>query len=234
MESKDKVPVANGGLLAAVAEAVEYEGEVATVALDGIKDQASVPENIGSVVRGSFVTTAKGTRALSQLSRITTLLSAAGVKILLLDADTDSEWIKQGELSRAKPRLESSNRFSIPVVLVAPTTQLPEAVRIVIPPLIREEQTMRNVIGVLRGSDPQWNSEAVLFSAHLDHLGSNPKMEGDNIYNGADDDASGVTAVVTLADAFAAMKERPKRSPNSSSRLLRGHSKRSSLMSTLR
>ena len=212
MESKDKVPVANWGVLAAVDETIEYEGTVSNVALDGIKDQASVPENIGPVVRGSFATTAKGSRALSQLSRITTLLSAAGVKILLLDADADSEWMKQGELSRAKPRLESSNRFSIPVVLVAPTTQLPEAVRIVIPPLIREEQTMRNVIGVLRGSDPQWNSEAVLFSAHLDHLGSNPKMEGDNIYNGADDDASGVTAVVTLADAFAAMSERPKRS----------------------
>lgn len=212
VESKDKVPVANGGLLAAVEQTVEFEGEVATVALDGIKDQGSVPEKIGPVVRGSFETTAKGSRALSQLARVTTLLSAAGVKILLLDADSDSEWVKQGELLRAKPRLESGNRFSVPVVLVAPTTQLPEAVRIVVPALIREEQTMRNVIGVLRGSDPQLNSEAILFSAHLDHLGSNPKMKGDNIYNGADDDASGVTAVVTLADAFASMIERPKRS----------------------
>jgi Zn-dependent M28 family amino/carboxypeptidase len=71
---------------------------------------------------------------------------------------------------------------------------------------------MRNVIGILPGSDPDLAKEAILFSAHLDHLGTHPKMEGDGIYNGADDDASGVTAVVMLADAFAAMPERPKRS----------------------
>ncbi|MBM3964181.1 MAG: M28 family peptidase [Planctomycetes bacterium] len=212
VESKDKVPVANGGLLAAVDEKITFEGSVGTVALESIKDQESVPKDIAPVVRGSFATTAKGSRALSQLSRIASLLSAAGVKILLLDVDADSEWYKQGGLSRVKPRMESSNRFAIPIILVAPTTQLPEAVRLVVPPLIREQQTMRNVIGVLRGRDPQASSEAILFSAHLDHLGSNPKMEGDNIYNGADDDASGVTAVVTLADAFAAMSERPKRS----------------------
>lgn len=56
-----------------------------------------------------------------------------------------------------------------------------------------------NVIGVLRGSDPKLQKQAVLFSAHLDHLGIGNPVNGDSIYNGADDDASGVTAVLELA-----------------------------------
>jgi Zn-dependent M28 family amino/carboxypeptidase len=78
--------------------------------------------------------------------------------------------------------------------------------------MIQDDKTMRNVIGVLRGSDETLQKQAVLFSAHLDHLGSNPALADDSIFNGADDDASGVTAVVTLADAIGGMKERPKRS----------------------
>jgi Zn-dependent M28 family amino/carboxypeptidase len=78
--------------------------------------------------------------------------------------------------------------------------------------MIRDDKKMRNVIGLLRGSDETLQKQAILYSAHLDHLGSNPALTDDQVYNGADDDASGVTAVVTLADAIGAMKDRPKRS----------------------
>jgi hypothetical protein len=66
------------------------------------------------------------------------------------------------------------------------------------------------VIGILRGSDSTLGKEAVLLSAHLDHLGIGREVNGDKIYNGADDDASGVTAVLELAEALAA-GPRPKR-----------------------
>ncbi len=56
-----------------------------------------------------------------------------------------------------------------------------------------------NAVGVLRGRDPELQHSAVLFSAHLDHLGIGARVNGDNIYNGADDDASGVAAVLELA-----------------------------------
>ena len=56
-----------------------------------------------------------------------------------------------------------------------------------------------NVLGVIRGSDPALEKKAILFSAHLDHLGVGATVNGDDIYNGADDDASGVTAVLELA-----------------------------------
>jgi hypothetical protein len=60
-----------------------------------------------------------------------------------------------------------------------------------------------NVVGILRGSDPVAGKQAILLTAHLDHLGIGPRKNGDRIYNGADDDASGTTAVIELARAFA-------------------------------
>jgi hypothetical protein len=48
-----------------------------------------------------------------------------------------------------------------------------------------------NVVGILRGSDPAAGKQAILLTAHLDHLGIGPRKNGDRIYNGADDDASG-------------------------------------------
>lgn len=56
-----------------------------------------------------------------------------------------------------------------------------------------------NAVGILRGRDPSQRKNAILLSAHLDHLGIGAPVNGDNIYNGADDDASGTTAVLELA-----------------------------------
>ena len=64
-----------------------------------------------------------------------------------------------------------------------------------------------NAIGVLRGSNP---NEAIVLSAHLDHLGVNDSLTGDKIFNGADDDASGCVAVLELARVLAGGK-RPRR-----------------------
>jgi hypothetical protein len=59
-----------------------------------------------------------------------------------------------------------------------------------------------NVVGILRGSDPTASKDAILLTAHLDHLGIGPPKNGDRIYNGADDDASGTIAVLELARVF--------------------------------
>jgi Zn-dependent M28 family amino/carboxypeptidase len=56
-----------------------------------------------------------------------------------------------------------------------------------------------NAVGILRGSDPKLRDSAILLSAHIDHLGIGAPVHGDNIYNGADDDASGTSAVLELA-----------------------------------
>jgi hypothetical protein len=61
-----------------------------------------------------------------------------------------------------------------------------------------------NVIGILPGSNPALRDEYILVDAHLDHLGVGRPLNADSIYNGADDDASGVTAVLEIARALAA------------------------------
>jgi Zn-dependent M28 family amino/carboxypeptidase len=73
-----------------------------------------------------------------------------------------------------------------------------------------KEAVTTNVIGILRGRDRKLAKETILLSAHLDHLGVGREVNGDSIYNGADDDASGVTAVLELAKALV-KGPRPKR-----------------------
>ena len=72
-----------------------------------------------------------------------------------------------------------------------------------------------NVAGILEGSDPQLRNEYVVYSAHWDHLGVGaPNKNGDTIYNGALDNASGIAVVLGIAETIARMPaaERPKRS----------------------
>ncbi|HEY3739005.1 MAG TPA: M28 family peptidase, partial [Bryobacteraceae bacterium] len=72
---------------------------------------------------------------------------------------------------------------------------------------------LRNVIGVLRGSDPVLKDTYLLITAHYDHLGilDDPSAT-DRIFNGADDDASGTASAIEIACATSALPERPKRS----------------------
>lgn len=73
------------------------------------------------------------------------------------------------------------------------------------------EQKTWNAVGKITGSDRKLKSEAILLSAHMDHLGVRPNAPGDDkIFNGADDDASGCTAVIELARVLARGKK-PKR-----------------------
>ncbi|MCC4619672.1 M28 family metallopeptidase [Xanthomonas cassavae CFBP 4642] len=72
------------------------------------------------------------------------------------------------------------------------------------------EKTSRNVVGVLPGTSHA--DEAVLYMAHWDHLGKHPGERGDNIYNGAVDNATGVAGILEIADAFAHQDPKPERS----------------------
>ena len=70
-----------------------------------------------------------------------------------------------------------------------------------------------NVVAVLPGSDSALSREYIVFTAHIDHVGvGSPDESGDSIYNGADDDASGTSAVLEIAEAFARLDQRPSRS----------------------
>ena len=70
----------------------------------------------------------------------------------------------------------------------------------------------RNVLAKLEGSDPQLKDEFVVYTAHWDHYGIGVPVNGDKIYNGALDNASGVSAMLEIARAFTQIKPAPKRS----------------------
>ena len=69
-----------------------------------------------------------------------------------------------------------------------------------------------NVIGKLEGNDPKLHDEYVIYTAHWDHLGRHPELQGDQIFNGAIDNASGVASLMQLAVAFTKLNPPPKRS----------------------
>jgi hypothetical protein len=72
--------------------------------------------------------------------------------------------------------------------------------------------TTQNVVAVFEGSDPLLKNEYVALGAHYDHVGIGIPVNGDAIYNGADDDGSGTTALLAIAEALAKASTRPKRS----------------------
>ncbi len=70
-----------------------------------------------------------------------------------------------------------------------------------------------NVLGLMPGSDPELSDEVVIYTAHHDHLGiGTPNDEGDTIYNGAMDNASGVSQLMAIAKALLSMNAAPRRS----------------------
>ena len=81
-----------------------------------------------------------------------------------------------------------------------------------IPAPISVPVKLRNVVGVLRGSDPALRETCVMVTGHYDHLGVRGTGDGDHINNGANDDASGTASVMAIANALAALPSRPKRS----------------------
>lgn len=75
-----------------------------------------------------------------------------------------------------------------------------------------ESVSTQNVVAVIEGSDPVLKDEYVAVGAHYDHVGIGIPVNGDSIYNGADDDGSGTTALVAMAEALAHTNPHPKRS----------------------
>ena len=150
--------------------------------------------------------------ALVKYLRAAAPLVRKGAKVVLVRVADDSALFDVVESFQQQP-------ISIPpqfepqcaIVLVPKSQLLSGVIALEIPPNRQEGSPVHNVIGVLRGSDPNQANKAVMVSAHLDHIG--PAQRGDDkVNNGADDNASGVTGVLTLADAFAALKTRPERS----------------------
>ncbi len=122
-------------------------------------------------------------------------------------------WVTRG----AGERLLSLSGQSVDALLRAAGSRgfqpIPLGIRIraAIPSKIRQIET-RNVAALIPGSDPALKDQVVLFTAHWDHLGIGTAVNGDSIYNGAVDNATGCGILVELARAWAELPQKPRRS----------------------
>ncbi len=116
-------------------------------------------------------------------------------KKLLAESGQDFEKLKQAAVSK--------DFRPVAIEGAKATFQIKQAVR---------SFKSHNVIGKIEGSDPKLKDEWVIYSAHWDHLGKHSEMEGDQIFNGAVDNASGVAAVLELAEAHMKLPKPTKRS----------------------
>ena len=147
--------------------------------------------------------------------RLQPLLQAKGAPAAVLLRTAVASPLREAfENAAGRPlELPGSLQPATPVVLVPDTLQAGQPLKLSVPARISQSVEVRNVAAVLRGSNAELSKQAVIISAHLDHIGRVAgDRSGDTVNNGADDNATGVTAVVTLADAFTALEQRPERS----------------------
>ncbi|MBZ5582291.1 MAG: M28 family peptidase [Acidobacteriia bacterium] len=140
--------------------------------------------------QASFVKLASGEKSLALQGWVT---RDAGEKLLALAGRSVDDLLAASEKPDFRP--------------------IPLGVRIRgrLPSKVRELET-RNVAAVVPGSDPKLKDEVVIFSAHWDHLGIGEPVNGDPIYNGAVDNATGCAILLELARAWAALPQKPRRS----------------------
>ena len=149
------------------------------------------------------------------------LSSSAAATLIPARNEINEEFEREGEKFSELPAMFAGQtksvlggRFdglSLSSAAVEVLSQLPEGTTIQFKaPFTSKPAATWNAVGIIRGSDPVLQHAAVLFSAHLDHIGVGKPVNGDSIYNGADDNASGCAAVLELARVLGA-RRKPKR-----------------------
>lgn len=100
----------------------------------------------------------------------------------------------------ARAARSEAQAFDLPTTVTVTTTS------------VHEDVDSWNVLAKLEGSDPELADEHVTYVAHIDHFGIGVPVDGDSVYNGAHDNASGAAIVLEIADAFATLPTEPDRS----------------------
>lgn len=198
------------GLLGAGETTIDFLGTLTEV---NLKSDEVFLKKPGPVI-SDWATETQTPRIINQIIRATNRWRQAGATAVVLRVEANSPLIELAKELQSQSRpLDVRNKFNVPVLLVADDWQWKESVeyQLTIPANGPVEAEARNVIGILPGSDPELAKEFIVYSAHLDHIGVRATGD-DRIFNGADDNATGVTTVLSLADAFGALPERPKRS----------------------
>lgn len=129
-------------------------------------------------------------------ARISAIMSSGGNKIVFLDSGFANQFPR---LAGFQQSVFEAAQASVPNTIFVLGNPNANAFSFTMQQDI-EKTTLHNVVGVLPGTSKK--EEQVIFSAHYDHIGIGEPQAGDSIYNGANDDASGTTAVIMLANHF--------------------------------
>ncbi len=116
-----------------------------------------------------------------------------------------------GEGMFSLPRIQVKSGAIVELFKTLPSGDAKTMAAVHIAAPLKTPVKLKNVVGILRGSDPKLKDTCVMVTAHYDHVGMKPDGDGDRIFNGANDDGSGTVSVVELAHAFAAMPVHPLR-----------------------
>jgi aminopeptidase YwaD len=192
---------------------VEFSGPLLKLDVQALGPAKKLQINPGSVV----LLTGSWDKVRPALSSV---MAAGAVAILVRSSRSPAEFETRGkEIPELPSRLQGTsggdlntlNLLGLSAESLQQAQDMPEgtSVQFSAPSTVDNSFTW-NAVGVLRGTDPKLQHAAVLFSAHLDHLGIGAPVNGDKIYHGADDDASGTTAVLELARVLGA-GPRPRR-----------------------
>ena len=178
-----------------------FSGEV--VRLNGLTDSSAVHGRIPLVhlPAGNWAVSAHAMMATAR---------RAGAPALLAVADSTQDI---AAIARSGATMDHSAN-GVPTVLLtdAAARGVTGQVTLTIP-VSTDTVTPPYVVGMLPGGDPRMRDEYVIITAHFDHLGVQaPDARGDSIYNGADDNASGVAALLEMAGALGRLGQRPRRS----------------------
>lgn len=213
-DGEAKTPVKVFGVLNSAEEALDFTGTVLAEA-DALAAPATDTPQIAIIDELVMPPQASGRTGLvvATLSRRLRAFSAKGVKLVLMKCGNQSVL---PEVARALQQAPIANNVQLrpkcAVILVDESAELVgKELAVKVGAQESVSVPVRNVVGVVRGTDETLSKQAILVSAHLDHIGIKTSGE-DLVNNGADDNATGVTAVLAMADAFAALKQRPKRS----------------------
>jgi Peptidase family M28 len=201
-------------LLVSFLRASRLDGDLQVIDIDGMPAQGAVvairlPDRLDSQKRQEVIRKARAAHAVA-------------VVIPETEANRQTREAGDARLPNIPNRIQSDEGNNAPFAVFSlrkdvfdTVAAMPAGARVEFsgPTERAGESATWNAVGVLRGADLTAAKEAVMLSAHLDHLGVNEALAangGDGIFNGADDDASGCVAVLELARALAAGK-RPKR-----------------------
>ncbi len=137
---------------------------------------------------------------------------ASGVVPRLLDPRTPSASEPSDDDPSGPPALSVHDPEIIALLDAIPPGQATATASCHLDEPTRRPVKLRNVVGLLRGSDPALKDTCVMVTAHYDHLGVRGPAGPDRIFNGANDDGSGTVSVVEIASALGTLERRPRRS----------------------